>query len=85
MMPRSWRLTQKEDKASQTIPLEWLKRGWADRGNEEEETEKGKDGEKEEVGAIQIEHVNIIEDSEEDSFSDIHREWCEIYDRENEE
>ena len=40
---------------------------------------------KEEAREIQVEHINISEDSEEDSFCDIRREWCEVYDRENEE
>ena len=54
---------------------------WQRRRNRREEKMK-----REEKGETQVEHINICEDTEEeDSFSDIQREMCEIYDRENEE
>ena len=85
MVPRAWKLTQQEDKASQTMPLEWIKRGWMENGGEEKTEEKKKAKREEEKGETQVERINISDDTEDDYFSDIERELCEIYDRKNEE
>ena len=80
MVPMAWKLIQKEEKGTQTMPPERLKRGRIEQDSESE-AEENKRMKKDEVdGAIQVEHLETSEETENESFIEIHREMCETYD-----
>ena len=81
MVPKTWHLIVMGDRATQTMPMEWMDRGWIDYGNEKEE-EKEIESVEEEEEEMQVEYIKMIEESEEDReerFEDIRRERRDIY------
>ena len=69
MVPKAWQLIAMEDRATQTMPAEWMERRWIDYGNEVEE-EKEIDSAEGEEEEMQVEYVNMSEESEEDREGD---------------
>ena len=40
MAPRSWSLIERIDKATRTMPIEWVQRGWQEQNDGGEENEQ---------------------------------------------
>ena len=40
MVPRSWSLIERIDKATRTMPFEWLQRGWQEQNDGREENDQ---------------------------------------------
>ena len=76
MAPRSWKLIELTDKATQTMPLEWLQRGWREKGSEENERKRPRWEETEEE--IEIEHLGTGEEMVGGTLEEVQK-MLEIY------
>ena len=88
MAPRSWKLIGQIDKATQTMPLEWLKPGWRGNSNEENERKRSR-GEVAETKRyprfseeIEIAHLETGEETVGDTLEEAQRRTLEIYEEE---
>ena len=80
MAPRSWKLTELPDKATQTMPLEWLQQGWQEKGSEEKEKKRPREEETE--GEIEVKHLETGEGMIGDTLKGVQRRMLEYYEEE---
>ena len=80
MAPQSWKLTELTDKATQTMPWEWLQRGWQEDGREGSE-EKGKKRPREEEIEDQIEVDHLETGEVGDALEEVQRRMLELYEK----
>ena len=83
MAPQSWKLIERTDTATQTMPWEWLQRGWQEIGSEEKGRKRPREEEIEDQieDQIEIDHLETGEESTGDNMEQVQRRMLELYEQ----
>ena len=88
MAPRSWSLIGRIDKATQTMPFEWLQRGWKEQNDGWGENER-KRPKREDAATVnfpnyevETEHLETGEEPIGESLEEVQRRMLEVYEDE---
>ena len=77
MATRSWSLIELADKATQTMPLGRMKRGWKENGSEEKENKRPRWGEIEDE--IEVDHLETGEEMIGETLEEVQKRMLEFY------